>query len=322
MQNLIPGTPLQAERQDDRVPVLLIQRSVETSSQDSRQSSTSGRATSGSTSSSRSIHGWTLIIPAGWGMPFFSSLTHTGTRVGGQRERKTQAFEAGCAYFSRDFPFTPSYDAYMDERAKEEADAWTRKPPAKRTNWDAMQTRSPWKPDWGVVLGIEEPKPLMVEAMDVDADVGDEELLPAQREGALGSSTPAVVTRAPSTRKCKPWLLRGPEVPAIFAKISPMWCPAPVLLSEINKLRKKRKLEPLGADVRADDLLQGALVTVKIALCGRGSPEDLANIYAMDDEEVKRWLGAEARRQYAKVPLDETQEDETEVCTFWFSLHF
>jgi ribonuclease P/MRP protein subunit POP1 len=90
-------------------------------------------------------------------MPFFSSLTYTGTRVGGQRERQTQSFEAGCAYFPRDYPFTHAYSSYVEQRADQEKDRWERKPPAKRTNFEKLGTRSPWKPDWDVVLGLQAP---------------------------------------------------------------------------------------------------------------------------------------------------------------------
>ena len=45
-------------------------------------------------------------------------------------------------------------------RADEERDTWERKPPAKRPNYDKLGTRSPWRPDWDVVLGITEmPQP-------------------------------------------------------------------------------------------------------------------------------------------------------------------
>ena len=102
-KNLVPGTPLNVLRQDDRIPVLLIQRSLE------------------APSSTHGIHGWTLIFPAGWGMPFLSSLIHTGTRVGGQRERGTQAFEE-VEHTSREiFPCTGYYDKHWSERAEEDA---------------------------------------------------------------------------------------------------------------------------------------------------------------------------------------------------------
>ena len=134
---MIPGTPLNPERQDDRIPVLLIQRSLE-----APESNTQG------------IHGWTLIIPSGWAMAFFNSLIFTGTRVGGQRERQTHAFEAGTSYFPRDLPTSTGYDAYATARAKEEKARWDRKPPAKRPNYEKLGTISPWRADWHGILGL------------------------------------------------------------------------------------------------------------------------------------------------------------------------
>ncbi|KAG1733032.1 ribonucleases P/MRP protein subunit POP1-domain-containing protein [Suillus paluster] len=250
--NLVPGTPLNPLRQDDRIPLLLIQRSLE------------------SPSSTHGIHGWTLIFPAGWGMPFLPSLIHTGTRVGGQRERGTQAFEAGTAYFPRDFPCTKFYDKHWEERADKEKAKWERTPPAKRPNHKNLGTRSPWRADWEVVLGL----PM--------ASAVDENLVPAQR----GPQDAMDVDRAPIVR---PWLLRGPEVPAILEKVTQMLNHGAGLLSEINRLRAKRGMNLLDANYRAEALLKGALVMIRVKMVTRGAPDDLAIIHRLDDVEVKNF---------------------------------
>ncbi|KAH7927632.1 POP1-domain-containing protein [Leucogyrophana mollusca] len=249
-KNLIPGTALRPLRQDDRVPILLIQRSVENA-----------------TSSQQAIHGWSLIVPAGWSMAFFSSLIYTGTRVAGQRERKTQAFEAGAAYFPRDYPLTPFYNRFADEREREEKEAWERKPPAKRPNFEKLKTRSPWKPDWEVVLGIQAP--------------AQEDLVTAQRENPAPDA---------DARAIRPWLLRGPEAPGIIEKALNMFNHGAALFAEINRLRTKRSMDVLGSGVRVDDLLKGALVQVRVEMYGRGCPSDLAILYRLDDVEAKLWL--------------------------------
>lgn len=252
-KNLVPGTPLNPLRQDDRIPLLLIQRSLE------------------APSSTHGIHGWTLIFPAGWGMPFQSSLTHTGTRVGGQRERGTQSFEAGTPYFPRDFPCTKFYEKHWAERADDERAKWERTPPAKRANHEKLGTRSPWRADWEVVLGL-------AVASGVNKD-----LVPAQRE----PQDTMEVDRAPTVR---PWLLRGPEVPAILAKVAQMFNHGAGLLAEINRVRMKRGMDALDASCRPGDLLKGALVMVRVKMLGRGAPDDLANIYRVDDAEAKKWI--------------------------------
>ncbi|KAJ7505381.1 ribonucleases P/MRP protein subunit POP1-domain-containing protein [Mycena galericulata] len=242
-KNLVPGTALTPLRQDDRVPVLLIQRSVER----------------GGSSTDTSLHGWTVLLPAGWSMPFFSSLTFTGTRVGGQRERQTQAFEAGTGYFPRDYPLCPTYDAYASVREAEERARWERTPPAKRANYARLGTRSPWRADWGVVLDIETP--------------ADAPLVPTQREAEDGIAV-------------QPWLLRGPTVRTLVDRLLSVGAAARsgALSDELSGLRRKRLMPPLTATPAA--LLQGALVRVRLTPCTRGRPKDLALIYAVDDEEA------------------------------------
>ncbi|KAH9847891.1 POP1-domain-containing protein [Lenzites betulinus] len=311
-KNLVPGTPLKAERKDQRVPILLIQRSVENSAL-AQSNPSLPRA-----STTNSLHGWTLIVPQGWAMPFFSSLTYTGTRVGGQRERQTQAFEAGCAYFPRDFPATQAYAEYAEDRAEEELDMWERKPPAKRPNYEKLGTRSPWRPDWDVVLGLEEP----AASHGVTTNEGEAEMLDTQRDVVMGHTSSPASTHAPELaipvptagqdRKIRAWLLRGADVPAIVAEVSSMLSPATGLLMRLNQARAKRKLDPLHSSIRAEDLLRTALVQVALNLCGRGCPDDLAIIYRVDDTEARKWMTAEARKKSGLALLGEGP-DETEL---------
>lgn len=234
-------------------------------------------------------------------MPFFSSLIFTGTRVGGQRERQVQAFETGTAYFARDYPSTTAYDAFSQKRETDEKDKWERKPPAKRANFDKLGTRSPWRADWEVVLGLKN-----ATQDNVSKNGKGEEFAPAQREEMDEMTVNGSIAR--------PWLLRGAEVSGILSNVSKLFNHGAGLLSEINRLRLKRGQEPLGADIRGDDLLKGALVSIKVMMCSRGAPEDLAVIYSVGDDEARKWEkdfkdGCLA----AKGPDDESPE-EIEVC--------
>ena len=228
------------------------------------------------------------MIPSGWSMPFFSSLTYTGTRVGGQRERQTQSFEAGSAYFPRDYPFTSAYGSYANEREREEKGRWERKPPAKRANFEKLGTRSAWKPDWEVVLGLE------TTAIQDDGD-----LLPTQRDG-----NPSTV------RQVRPWLLRGVDVPAILENASNMFNHGAGLLTEMNKLRTKRRQDPLESKIRPDDLWKSALVMVRLTMCGRGAPDDLAVIYSLDDTEARKWTNHFDRTKKPTALVDQEGLDE------------
>ncbi|KAF9468581.1 ribonucleases P/MRP protein subunit POP1-domain-containing protein [Collybia nuda] len=248
---LIPGTPLKATRQDNRVPVMLIQRSIDSPGSDSQ-----------------AIHGWTLIIPAGWSMAFFSSLTFTGTRVGGQRERQTQSFEAGTCYFPRDYPSSIGYNVYATKREQEDRERWERKPPSKRTNFEKLGTRSPWKADWEVLLGLRKPQ----------GEEGDD-FIPTQRETETNLNGITV----------KAWLLRGVEAPKIISNISNLTNHGAGLLQELNRFRLKRGQGTMGIDHKPEELLKAGLVSIKIKVIKRGAPEDLALIYSVEDDEAKKW---------------------------------
>lgn len=234
-------------------------------------------------------------------MPFFSSLTFTGTRVGGQRERQTQAFEAGTAYFPRDYPFTGSYVSHAEQRAQEENARWERKPPAKRANFEKLGTRSPWKADWEVVLGLE------------GAQTSDEGLTTTQRE------IPPVLLG----KKLQPWLLRGVDVPTILGNASSLLNHRAGFLAEINKLRTKRNQDPLTTNIRPDDLLKIALVMVRLKMCGRGAPDDLAAIYSVDDDAARKWFRVINHKKWPEVVSAQGEiPDEVEVSSCIQGPHF
>ncbi|KAH6912558.1 ribonuclease P/MRP protein subunit [Coprinopsis sp. MPI-PUGE-AT-0042] len=272
--NAIPGTKLQPLRQDDRVPVLLIQRSLESHGEDSTRS--------------EALHGWTLIVPSGWGMAFWNSLTFTGTRVGGQRERQVQAYESSTAYFPRDYPFTSAYDAFSARREEELRKDWERKPPAKRVNYEKLKVDHPWTPEWHRVLRIPLPVPS-----------GEEDLVSAEREGTVALE-PTI----------KPWLLRGAaELEKIMKSVSSCFLQGQTLLDEINNLRSGRSLPLLPNTLKGNVLLAGALVLVRVNMTSRGTPEDMALLYGMDDAEIVEEL-KKGKRKHNEVETGDDEEEE------------
>ena len=256
-------------------------------------------------------------------MPFFSSLIFTGTRVGGQRERQTQAFESSAAYFPRDYPCTGSYGEYAYARALEEQDTWERKPPAKRPNYERLGTRSPFRPDWEIVLGLRDP------GTDADASTLPGEFVSAQRENdmdvdAVSGASPGPEEPAQQTQQTavdtedvegplvEPWLLRGPETRAVLEAAANRLSQPFGLFEQLARLREKRGLAPLA--LRPDDVWRHALVRVRLRMCGRGCPEDLAMLYDMDDAEAAKWVRAtQARKKSVGVGAEQEVEDETEV---------
>ncbi len=256
-------------------------------------------------------------------MAFFPSLIHTGTRVGGQRERQTQAFESSLPFFPRDYPSTPTYDTFADERADEEEERWEKKPRAKRPSWEKLGVRSPWKPDWDVVLGLKEPQ-LFREREKVDHDEendDDDELLAADRSEDEMDIEPQAEDETSSR---SPWLLRGPAVASLINSVANLEDAANVraeaLLRLIDEGRAKRSLPPLlgqtsdaytSPAVSPEDVYGSALVRVALRLLGRGCPSDMAIIYGMTDEEVL--AHDQAKSQHEEEPVDIDAESEVRM---------
>ena len=302
-QNPVPGTSLKPTAPDNRVPVLLIQRSVKPTSSISSSTSLPAESFQRTTNADPNLHGWTLIVPKGWAMPFLSSLIYTGTRVGGQRERAHQAFEAGAAYFPRDFPTSAAYEEFSVARAIADEERWKRKPPAKRVNWDKLSTLNPWTSAWRVALGLGSTDKGTDDETDAD-------MVSTQRDDHLPTSDSAI----------RPWLLHGPSARMIVENIARLLGPAAGLLSEINALRRKRELPPLDENmVNADALLQGTLVHVRVTLCGRGAPDDMAFIYALEDQEARAWVKAHSQRGPAGYEVGEEPPDAAEVSSRLFT---
>lgn len=290
---------------------MLIQRSVEPPASPS---------TSTNHLDSLTLHGWTLILPAGWAMPFFSSLTYTGTRVSGQRERAAQYFEASRPSFPRDYPATEAYNDYAEGREDEERERWERKPPAKRVNYAKLGIRSPFRPDWGVVLGLESSKKTQGEGEGMDES---EDLIPAQREehdpniiiephpneSDLAHVTRAFARDARESNQPRSWLLQGPAVPAALEAASSMFIRSSGLLQHLNALRAKRHLGPLDPNMKAEDIWKVGLIMVKLRMCGRGKPEDMGVIYKLTDDEWKNAINMEQQRKRGIPILDEDDEE-------------
>ena len=237
-------------------------------------------------------------------MPFLTSLIYTGTRVAGQREREHQAFEAGATYFPRDFPTCSAYEQFAATRAVEDKERWKKKPPAKRVSWGKLSTLSPWTSSWRVALGLDS-APSGEAGTD---DESDEDVVPTQRDDTAPTSDPASLPA---------WLLHGSRTRTIVEHMSRLLSPASGLLSEINSLRRKCELPPLDD---ADALLQGALMHVRVLLCGRGALDDMAFIYALEDPEARAWAAAHGPRAHVGYEVGEEPMDAAEVSLRFCSL--
>ncbi|KAL4075122.1 hypothetical protein V8B97DRAFT_1915764 [Scleroderma yunnanense] len=98
----------------------------------------------------------------------------------GQRERRKQYFEAGIPGFLVDYSSSRACEVALEQRAESERARWERTPPEKRASWERLSTRSSWRADWGVVLGLESPQAVTATA---------EGLMTTQRETGQGNET-------------------------------------------------------------------------------------------------------------------------------------
>lgn len=248
-ENLIPGAPLTPLAQDDRIPILLSQRTVASAS-----------------AGEKAIQGWTLTVPAGWGMPFWSSLVYSTPRVGGLRERSQQYQEAQALRFPEDAVDTPGFIEHETRREADEKSYWDRRPPAKRPSYAKLGTSSPWRVGMDDVLskaarrseGSVELKPFVL------ARSIAERILKEAASGRLAHGGDKMDTDAPSGSHSR-------QRAALVEK---------QLLEEWQAVSS--------ADAQTPELLAAAMVHVKITPCTRGVPQDLALIYELDVEQARQ----------------------------------
>jgi ribonuclease P/MRP protein subunit POP1 len=252
----LPGTQLRPSPQDDRIPILLVQRSI-----------------ASPTSPDEAIHGFTVILPRGWSMYLLNSFAYAGCMIGGLVERRNQYREAGLPSFPEHYGSTcPAGLDWQEVKGKEERERWEKKPPAKRPQFTAVGTDNPWIPDWTLIIS----------GGDVD---GDEEM---------------EINMKKEQRRSEPWLFTLPlseHLEAIIKSSSP----PDVLLKLVNAFRKQRS-SALLAESLAQELYETALVNVKVEVEGRGSPGDMAIVYALDQSEREKWLRARSMdEQYGRM---------------------
>lgn len=97
-------------------------------------------------SSGSGIYGYTLLVPAGWSMPFWQSLVFTGSLVSGLDERRTQHLEAGVPAFPYDYPTTEAGRGWWKGDGEERKRKWDKKPKGKRVAYD--EGTAPWQIEW------------------------------------------------------------------------------------------------------------------------------------------------------------------------------
>ncbi|XP_049873943.1 ribonucleases P/MRP protein subunit POP1 [Pectinophora gossypiella] len=131
---LVPGTVYLEDPAVQSVPVVLVQRP-------GSQESIYKKLGYGS--------GWDIIVPSGYGVPFWHTFIMFGGRSGGLRETESLAFEMGECYMP------PDSNAGREEEKRIESELrerYFKLPPSKRVNYTKLAVNSPFIPPWKVLL--------------------------------------------------------------------------------------------------------------------------------------------------------------------------
>lgn len=254
----MPGTRLEALPEDNSIPVMLVQRSIGPEYVDKDHKGRSDK---------NAIFGWTVIVPSGWGGPFWHSLAFADTRIGGLRERAQQFFEAGCPSFPEDYACTHAFKIEIDKKAKEASAHWHRTPVAKRVNYDKLQTTSPWRPAFSEISRslISTCKP-RISVRIADVLPSENGIAPHLVGGSvIGKFLAAAIAK--ETNKTFDEQFGYQEAQDIYRE-------------SINTARDKRNLPPV------KPYLVEAFAKVRLTPLTRGSPKYNAIIYMPDENQV------------------------------------
>jgi hypothetical protein len=203
------------------------------------------------------MHGFTLIMPAGWGMPFWQSLVFTGSLIAGLKERRNQHLEAGKPSFPEDYPHTQAGRAYWATRAAQDQLRWLSKPASKRLNFTRLQGSDPWKPNWTQLSAAQEKR-----------------LYTAEEEEMNGNSKKQFETWLLSA-----WLAQPDELSSIASSTAPELA----LQQAVNRYREALSLNPLHMG-NTSALYRSCIVRGVLSFDEGGSPKDMAFIFQFDDD--------------------------------------
>lgn len=146
-QNLVPGTKLEPTEADAHIPVLLIQRGG--------PSFDKAGISQKPLASHELIEGWTMILPRGWGLPFWKSLVFAGVRVAGFEDLRAMHYESGMPYFPHDYPSTRAFEVQRDLSKKAALAIWEKRPPGKRVNFKKRGIEHPFESAFETLATVE-----------------------------------------------------------------------------------------------------------------------------------------------------------------------
>ncbi|QRV86615.1 ribonuclease P/MRP protein subunit POP1 [Ceratobasidium sp. AG-Ba] len=248
--NLVPGTRLRPTKEDDQIPIILIQHTVSANLGDNSRDS-------------QPMHGWTILLPPSWSMAFLNSLAYTGTRVVGLAARHHQRLEVSCPHFPEDYIGVPAFVDHSTSQAALERAKWERTPKGKRVNYESLGVESPWASDWPGLVG---------------GSIQTGDLIPADRSARSSDDRKPWLLLSPNATQLIKHFMdnHASDSMTIFRE----W---------INSQRTRRDMPGLDQNL-TEKLFDSALVHVRFDMLGRGKPQDRAIVYGFSTHEVgQKW---------------------------------
>lgn len=216
-------------------------------------------------------------------MAFWHSLVYSNARLAGLRERRHQDFEAGVPSFPWDFPTSVAYEKLADAEGENRRSYWERCPPAKRPGYAALGTPAPFRVDWNDVLG----RP------SSPSSSSDPHLVPTATD--LNSPAASLQTAATPFLLCGDLLRRLMDLSSSI--ITKLKDEEPVCVrSALPPLFDGLVSQALGKTSIPVDV-SFALARVSLRPIGRGSPQELAVIYGLSDEDRRMLLSGAAEAE-------------------------
>ena len=96
--------------------------------------------------------GWDVVLPKGWGLPFWKMCMYRGVCPVGRKELEMIYLEQGAPYFPRDYPMSECGKEFWKQEGEKRKEVHERRPKGKRPNFEKMNVKSPFQPDWSLVM--------------------------------------------------------------------------------------------------------------------------------------------------------------------------
>lgn len=243
--------------------------------------------------------GFLLLVPPGWGMPFWLSLAYaTGARAAGVLEMGKLRRESRLLVFPNDFPDTIAGATVLEEMSITAREVYEKKPPGKRVNYAIHRVENPFEANYMILRPtVAQEKPIM-EPGEKKEDEGEgpqrkrkrlgkeEELSKSdtdngeEQEKATGEDGMKMESSSKNLHVLRGTIaLRSGLGDAIYEKLLPR-----------RRKTDKNALTQFGKVPDSTDERVVSLVSISLRPCKRGVPQKLGLVCGPTKEELRSWF--------------------------------